>query len=246
MWGKRWNGANLSELLDTCEWGWVAEEGFLQFLSLWFVQHLLSLLPAVLEMPGLVSVSGCSFQGEVWVLQLMFQNQWNYPDRDRTLHKGWGTCLGFGNCWSHLRKSCFLLGMGVLPLAVFGLCRVCCAHSVLEIWVLLTLEIFSWCALTVCHLPYWGNQESGVPWKMILGKKLSLFLWHTFETRKPCNVCTLLSFKSSLCDIFSQGNVYILNFHFWREDFLLPLLAGFGVLVTLLGRGDVDKLHGRV
>lgn len=144
------------------------------------------------------------------------------------------------------QKKLFPLGNGSpSPCSVWALQGLLCTFSSGDLGSL-AHEIFSWCALTVCHLPYWGNQESGVPWKMILGKKLSLFLWHTFETRKPCNVCTLLSFKSSLCGIFSQGNVYILNFHFWREDFLLPLLAGFGVLVTLLGRGDVDKLHGRV
>lgn len=63
------------------------------------------------RMPGLVSVSRYSLQGEVWMLQLMFQSQLNYPcGRGRALQKGWGRCLGFGKCWSHLRKKLSPLG----------------------------------------------------------------------------------------------------------------------------------------
>lgn len=98
--------------------------------------------------------------------------------------KGWGRCLGFGKCWSHLRKKLSSLGNESLHVQCLGFVGFALDIQ-FWIWVLWLVKFFLWCALTVCYLPYWDNQESGVPWKMSLGNKLSLFLWHTFKTRKP-------------------------------------------------------------
>lgn len=110
----------------------------------------------------------------------------------------------------------------------------------------------------MCSLPSWDNHESGVPWKMFLGEKLSLFLWHTFKTRKPVmfvpfsvsshrSVVFLVKEMSTSLISISEGRTS--SYLFWLVLVLLwPSLAGEIWISSMAGCRSCSsmKIQGEV